>query len=244
MNDSVLSVLSIEDPVAKLLGAWSANLTLPAIFLRLALAVLLAAVIGWERSNKRHSAGFRTFILMSMGAASAMMLDRFAGDTHLIAGGAVVAMAIISVNSMLFSSRNQIKGLTTSVALWVNGIIGLTAGAGFYTVTLAAFVVLLLSLSIFPAIETYFKNRSNHFEIHLELKNSAYLQNFVATIRKLGLVIDDIELNPAYAGSGLSVYSIAISISSAELKKYKTHSEIIEALRTLDYVHHVEEMRG
>jgi len=58
------------------------------------------------------------------------------------------------------------------------------------------------------------------------------------------LTIDDIESNPAYVNSGLSVYSVAISISSAELKKYKTHSEIIEALKTLSYVYHIEEMRG
>ena len=91
-------------------------------------------------------------------------------------------------------------------------------------------------------LEFYLKNRSNHFEIHLELKNSLNLQNFVTTIRKLGLRIDAIEMNPAYANSGLSVYSIAISISSAELKLYKTHKEIIEALRTLDYVYHIEEI--
>ena len=239
----------MTDPIARLLGAWSSEINFPSILLRLALSVLFSAIIGWERSTKRHSAGFRTFILMSLGASAAMMLDLFVTSgyqtrIHLIAGAAVIAMATISVNSMLFSSRSQIKGLTTSVALWANGVIGLTAGAGYYTVTLVSFVVLLLCLSIFPAIETYFKDRSNHFEIHLELKNSAYLQNFVATIRKLGLVIDDIELNPAYAGSGLSVYSIAISVSSKELKKYKTHKEIIEALTTLDYVYHVEEMRG
>ena len=57
-----------------------------------------------------------------------------------------------------------------------------------------------------------------------------------------GLRIDDIEANPAYANSGLSVYSISISIDSEELKKYKTHTEIIEALRSLDYIYHIEEM--
>ena len=88
------------------------------------------------------------------------------------------------------------------------------------------------------------KNRSNHFEIHLELKSSSHLQDFVTTIRKLGVIIDDIELNPAYVNSGLSVYSVAVSITSGELKKYKTHEEIIEALGSLDYVYHIEEMRG
>ena len=64
----------------------------------------------------------------------------------------------------------------------------------------------------------------------------------MSTIRKLGLTIDAIEMNPAYAGSGLSVYSISISISSEELKKYKTHKEIIAALSTLDYIYHIEEI--
>ena len=68
------------------------------------------------------------------------------------------------------------------------------------------------------------------------------LQSFVTTIRQLGLKIDDIEVNPAYINSGLSVYSIALTIQSGELKKYKTHTEIIEALRSIEYIHHIEEM--
>ena len=88
----------------------------------------------------------------------------------------------------------------------------------------------------------YLKNRSNHFEIHLELKNIEYLQDFVTVSRRLGLRIDDIEANQAYVGSGLSVYTITITIISAELKKYKTHKEIIEALKSLDYIYHIEEI--
>ena len=101
---------------------------------------------------------------------------------------------------------------------------------------------LICCLSLFPSIEKYLKNRSNHFEVHLELKSSKFLQDFVTTIRRLGMRIDDIESNPAYSGSGLSVYSISITVGNAELKKYKTHSEIIKALATLDYIYHIEEM--
>ncbi len=239
----------IIDPVARLLGEWSTEINAATIFLRIILSVFLAAIIGCERSSKRHSAGLRTFILVSLASTVAMMLDIFLADVagikfYMTSAASVIAVAIISVNSMVFSSKNQIKGLTTSVGLWTCGIIGLAAGAGYYTVTLAAFCALLLCLSIFPVFERYLKNRSNHFEVHLELTASAKLQDFVTTIRRLGLKIDDIELNPAYANSGLSVYSVSISISSAELKKYKTHHEIIEALKTLDYVYHIEEMHG
>lgn len=236
------------DPISHLLGAWSAELNLFSVLLRVGLSLVLAAVIGWERSSKRHSAGFRTFILISLGMTFAMLTDLFliektGAGFYFLSGAAIIGIATITVNSILFSSRNQIKGLTTSVGLWAVGLLGMTAGAGFYTVTLVAFVAILLSLAVFPEIETYLKNRSNHFEIHLELQNSAALQDFIATIRKLGIVIDDIELNPAYIHSGLSVYTIALSIRSGELKKYKTHNEIIEALSTIEYIYHIEEIR-
>lgn len=240
---------SISDPIARMLGTWSTQINAATIFLRIILSVVLAAIIGCERSSKRHSAGLRTFILVSLASTIAMMLDVFLADMagikfYMTSAASVIAVAIISVNSMVFSSRNQIKGLTTSVGLWTSGVIGLTAGAGYYTVTLSAFFALLICLSVFPMFERFLKDRSNHFEIHLELVSSSRLQDFVTTIRRLGLKIDDIELNPAYANSGLAVYSVSISICSAELKQYKTHREIIEALHTLDYVYHIEEMHG
>ena len=159
-----------------------------------------------------------------------------------ISAASVVSVAMISGNSILFSSRSQIKGLTTSAGLWASGIVGLATGAGLYTITLISFLALLICISQLPAIEAILKDRSNHFEVHLELKNSYNLQNFVTTIRKLGLKIDDIESNPAYANSGLSVYSVSITISERDFKTYKKHSDIIEALRSLDYIHHIEEM--
>ena len=237
----------IIDPIAALLGGWAVGLNVLSIILRLVASLVLSAILGWERSSKRHSAGFRTFIVVTVASTAVMMLDiyldaRYQSRMFFLSAAAVIAAARIATRTLFFSSRNQIMGLTTSVALWASCVIGLTLGAGFYTVTLVSFAVLVFSLSYLPALEFYLKNRSNHFEIHLELKNSLNLQNFVTTIRKLGLRIDAIEMNPAYAGSGLSVYSIAISISSAELKKYKTHTEIIEALRTLEYVYHIEEM--
>lgn len=238
---------AILDPIARLLGEWSSDLTLGAVILRVVLSLTFSAVIGCERSSKRHAAGLRTFMVVSLACTVSMLADLFLRATYgislfVLSAAAVIGIAIITVNCILYSSRSQIKGLTTSVGLWACGILGLTVGVGFYTVSLVAFAGLLVSLSLFPRFERYLKNRSNHFEVHLELKDIACLQNFVTTIRELGMKIDDIEANTAYLHSGLSVYSISISISSQELKKYKTHTEIIEALRTLDYVYHIEEM--
>ena len=185
-----------------------------------------------------------TFIIVSLACTIVMLLDLYLDRGFcLLSAAALVGLATITVNSIIFSSRSRIKGLTTSVGLWASGIVGLTVGAGFYTITLISFFALLFVLSWFPKLEIYFKDRSNHFDIHLELKNISYLKDFVTTIRELGITIDDIESNPAYLNSGLSVYSIALTINSKELKKYKKHSEIIGALSTLEYVYHIEEMR-
>lgn len=238
-------LISIYDPITSLIP----DVPLPvAILVRLAISLVIAAIVGCERSSKRHSAGLRTFILICVASTIAMMIDlTLIGNTDcripLLSAITILSTAMLSGNSILFSSKNQIKGLTTSAGLWSCSIIGLTIGAGLYTLTLISSVALLFILAVLPRLERYLKNRSNHFEFHLELKNKSNLQDFVTTIRKLGLRIDDIESNPAYVGSGLSVYSVTITISSSELKKYKSHVEIIEALASLDYVNHIEEMQ-
>ena len=122
------------------------------------------------------------------------------------------------------------------------GVIGLIIGAGYYLVAALALAGLYLTISVMPTLEEYLKNRCNHFEVQAELNSATNLPDFVATVRELGIRIDEIELNPAYVNSGISVYSVALTIVSGELKKYKTHKEIIEALKSLEYIRYIEEM--
>ena len=239
--------MNIIDPLSKLMGEWSSQITVGSIFLRIGIALIISTIIGCERSSKRHSAGLRTFMLATLAGTFVGLLDIFLVQTYsinlsIISGASVIAFAILSTNSVLFTSKNQIRGLTTSITLLTCAILGLSTGAGFYTITLAGFVIVLFCLNTLPNVERYLKNRSNHFEIYLELANKNSLSNFVIIVRRLGLRIDDIELNPAYQNSGLSVYTVALTVNSPELKKYKTHSEIIKALSSLEYVRHIEEM--
>ena len=247
--DSVSVFTVVKDPLSGLLGI-SQALTLGTIMLRIFLSLILGAVIGWERSNKRHSAGLRTFMLAFLIGTVTAILDCciFAASDNrgmfLLSACVIIGASIIAVHSMFYSSRNQIKGLTTAVGLWISVVIGIALGLGFYTVALVTYIALLCILFWFPPLELAFNNRSNHFEVHLELTSSVCLQDFVTVIRRLGLRIDEIEQNPAYVGSGLSVYTISISVSNEMLKKYKTHTEIIEALKSLNYVYYIEEMRA
>lgn len=234
------------DPIAKAVD-FLGEFNIWTILIRIFLALLIGTIFGLERSRKRHTAGLRTFTFVSLFAAVAALLDvyfmaNFKVVFPVVTASVVLGGAIISANTMLYSAKSQIKGLTTAVALWLIGIVGACFGAGLYTVALISIVLAYISLNIMPKLEIYLKNRSNHFEIHLELKNRNDLVNFTGVVRKLGIRIDDIEANPAYNNTGLGVYTISLTINSSELKKYKTHAEIIEALKTLDYINCIEEI--
>ena len=235
------------DPISQLTKGWLGEFNIWTIIIRLALAFIIGASFGFERSRKRHTAGFRTFTFVALFSTIAALLDvyfmaNFKVVFPAVTSAVVLGGAIISGNTLLYSSKNQIKGLTTAVALWLTAIIGACLGAGLYTAALISAVLAYIALNVIPKLEFYLKNRSNHFEIHLELKNKNDLANFTGVLRKLGLKIDDIEANPAYNNTGLGVFSITLTIKAKELKKFKTHKEIIEALSTLDYINCIEEI--
>ena len=242
-----MDLTKIVDPIANLISGGNQIHFGIQILIRVFLSILLAGLFGIERANKRHAAGLRTFIIVSLSSTISALVDIYLISRYNIVFPALsvamaIGIAIISSYTILYSSRNQIKGLTTAVALWAQAFIGFSIGFGLYTITILSGILLLLILSVLPKIEIYLKNRSSHFDIHLELLNKTDLSQFVKVIRDLGLIIDDIESNPAYINSGLSVYTISLSIYKKELKQYKTHEDIIEALKSLPYVNHIEEL--
>lgn len=236
----------MKDPLLQLFGIENTPF-IAQILVRILMSFIVSTILGIERANKRHAAGLRTFIIVSITGTFSSLLDLYLMSTFGVVFPAVsaslaIGLAIISSYTIIYSSRNQLKGLTTSVALYAQAFNGFLFGFGLYTIGLIASVALIICLSILPSAEVFLKNRSTHFEIHLELKNKTDLPDFVRVIRELGLLIDDIEANPAYINSGLSVYTISLTIYKKELKQYKTHTEIIEALRTIPYISHVEEI--
>ena len=88
------------DPISTLLGAWSAQICLRSMLLRLGVSMLFGAIIGCERATKRHAAGLRTFMLVSLASTLAVIVDtalRPDGAIPLISGAAVIGIAIMGV---------------------------------------------------------------------------------------------------------------------------------------------------
>jgi len=240
-------IANIADPFVKMLG-WEflANVSIESIVVRLVLATFFGGVIGIERTTKKHAAGLRTYMLVCIGAAMAMMINEFliltygSGDSGRIGAQVISGIGFLGAGTIIITSRNRIKGLTTAAALWASAAMGLSIGAGYYTLSIVAFVLIYIILTILPALENFINKHTSNYEIHIEFDSESDLKFFINFIRDRNMKIKSLEKNTAYESSGLSVYTIYIS--GKKEFKFEDHSDIIEEIRNLNFVNYVEEI--
>ena len=123
------------------------------IVLRLLLASLLGAIIGFQRERAKKPAGLRTHILISLGSAlfTIVSIYGFPGtaDVSRVAAGVVTGIGFIGAGVIFRGMRGEhVVGLTTAASVWVAAAVGLAAGAGMYIVATATTVLALLVLLI------------------------------------------------------------------------------------------------
>lgn len=239
--------LTTIDPIAKLLKwDWLVEIGVPSILFRLFLAVLCGGVLGVERAKKHHAAGFRTYIIVCLGSTIAMMTNEFIsvatnlGDSARLGAQVISGIGFLGAGTILVTSRNQIKGLTTAAGLWGCACLGLAIGIGFYTLAIFGAICIAIVLAILPKIEDFFTKRSKIFEIHIEFQCRENLKEFVSFVRLNNLQITLIEHNQAYASSGLSVYTISLYDRNKSRKNH--HAIFINNFSELPYVNYVEEI--
>lgn len=149
---------------------WSQSLLahtpLGEIVLRLGLAALLGGVLGLERELREKAAGLRTHMLVSLGAATFVLLgfemiqtlNRMAveqvtqADPIRVVEALISAMAILSAGTII-QARGSVRGLTTGIGLWLNGAIGIACGAGAYAVAIVALTVGFAVLRLLAIVE-------------------------------------------------------------------------------------------
>ena len=135
------------------------------IALKLLLAVALGGIVGLERESSHKPAGFRTNVLICVGATMMMILsvlilqEQEAGGDSLsrIAAGVITGIGFIGAGTII-QSRGSVLGLTTAATLWAVAGLGLVIGAGYYWIAILFAALILLTLIIFGYVEKqYFK---------------------------------------------------------------------------------------
>lgn len=129
------------------------------LFVRIAAAALLGALIGLERGIRQKEAGIRTHSIVAMGAALLMIISKYAfgdlvtnggfalgttgADPTRVASQAITAIAFLGAG-VIFRHGTSIKGLTTAAGVWATAAIGLCLGAGLYALGVGTAVLVLL----------------------------------------------------------------------------------------------------
>lgn len=243
---NVLNFIAYSDPIVSTTGSWLSELNVLSIMIRLVLAALFGGIIGIERTTKKHAAGLRTYILVSIGSCIVMLTNIFivesfgTGDIGRMGAQVISGIGFLGAGTIIITSRSRIKGLTTAAALWACAAMGLALGVGFYTLAIIGFIIIFVALTLLPLLENYFTKHTSNYEIHIEFEKSENLREFINYVRERNLKIKALEKNMAYESSGLSVYTIYLS-HEREFK-IQSHTDIIDEIRKLPYVHYVEEI--
>ena len=133
--------------------------------IRLVVALLLGAVIGWERELQRMPAGFRTHALVSLGSAIFTIVSAYAftdpmSDPTRIAAQVVSGVGFLGGGAILHYG-GTVRGLTTAASLWAVAAVGMAAGAGLFVVAGVSAVLVIVALEVFQRLERTAKRRLN-----------------------------------------------------------------------------------
>jgi putative Mg2+ transporter-C (MgtC) family protein len=132
------------------------------IVIRLALALLVGAVLGLNRWLHHKSAGIRTHSLVAIGSATAVMLiSDFAQDdaqsVSRVLQGLITGLGFLGAGVIIREQRSQrVHGLTTAASLWACALIGAAFGAGQFALGGLSLGAILLTLLLGGPLERLF----------------------------------------------------------------------------------------
>ena len=158
------------------------------ITLRFVLAVICGGLIGLEREHKHRPAGFRTHILVCIGAASVMMtsqylisLTGFATDPARLGAQVIAGIGFVGAGTIMVTKRRQVKGLTTAAGLWDASIVGLALGVGFYEAGIYATLLILAIEIILSKLDRYLISNAKQINVYVEYETSENLTDILSS---------------------------------------------------------------
>ena len=172
------------------------DVTFWSVALRMVLAVLCGGVIGIEREYKRRPAGFRTHILICLGAAMTTLTSQYLylvmgqyTDMARLGAQVVAGIGFIGAGTIIVTRRQRVKGLTTAAGLWAAAIIGLALGGGFYEGGLFATFLILIAELFFSRVEYRMLQNAPEVNLYVEYSDNKTMDTLLQEFREHGLKI-------------------------------------------------------
>ncbi|WP_241657829.1 MgtC/SapB family protein [Anaerobacillus alkaliphilus] len=217
---------------------------------RLILAAVLGGIVGVEREYNKHPAGFRTHLLVCVGACLVMLMAMFGFQQFMEEHGEFVnydpsRLAAYVVSGIGFLGAGTIivqgytvRGLTTAASIWVVAGIGLSIGVGMYFAGIFTTGIVILSLIFLNRVEdSFFKKRKgvDAIVIHATAKDTTLL-TIISIFEENNVKVKKVmvERAPSSDNENLLRYQLKVLYPDQDVKL-----TTIEKLYKINQVHKV-----
>ena len=220
------------------------GITFASVVCKLFLAILCGGVIGIEREHKRRPAGFRTHILVAIGAAMAVMTSQFlvsagfATDPGRLGAQVVAGIGFLGAGTIIVTKNRQVKGLTTAAGLWASAIVGLGIGAGYYEAAVFGTVIIILAELLLAKFEYFIMSKSKVLNLFIEYKNAETLAMISQNLSVHNAKVLSLEITKQHSSEG----RMPCAIYSVQLVKKSMGQKLISDISAIDGVSTVEEL--
>ncbi len=230
------------------------NLTIWDTVIRLLIATLCGGIIGIERGKKHRPAGFRTHMIVCLGAALTMVLSIYitdmlanewkvySQDTRIdisrLGAQVINGIGFLGAGTIIITNRQQTKGLTTAAGLWASACMGLAIGAGFYLGALVACILIIITVVLLSKLESFILSHSRTVNMYIEFENIDDVALIVSTFKEQGVRVFDVEISKQRSSKS----GCPNAIFSLLLPKKKSHVNVLTTIAQIDSVRSIEEL--
>lgn len=167
--------------------------------LRLLLAMALGGVVGWQREITEKPAGFRTHILVCVGAAlftliSAVGFFGTGADPARVASNIVVGIGFLGAGT-IWRTAGSVQGLTTAASLWTVAAIGTAAGVGYYFGAIAATAIVMGVLTLLKIFEVRIPRHGVGHVVMVMADRPGQLGRIGTVLGTFGVNIEHVDLS-------------------------------------------------
>ena len=212
--------------------------------LRMLLAVFCGGIIGIERESKRRPAGFRTHILICLGASMTTLVSQYLvlymhlfTDLARLGAQVVSGMGFIGAGTIIVTKRRQVKGLTTAAGLFTTAIVGLAVGSGFFEAALITTALVMIAELFLSRFEYFIMSTSRTLNLYIEYKENNSLVQMSEYLRLHHVGVSDLQVTKSGAAS-----QNPCAIFSLDLPRKFSHDKLMTALAGIEGVVSVEEL--
>ena len=223
------------------------------VLLRLGLSMVFGGIIGLKGGRKGRPAGFRTYMLVCLGAALTMLLGQYeslmaqtqwageAGtrvDVARFGAQVINGVGFLGAGTIIVTEKQTVKGLTTAASLWASACVGLAIGAGFYEGVLLAFCLVFFVVKIMPYFESLILRNARNINIYIEYDRVEHTGRILNQIRELGAQIEEIEIHRHREDDSQPPSAVFVT----RLNKRMSHAQVLAHISRLECISAIEEV--